>query len=159
MKTKDVKLYNVMFPVWFYLLFPQVWLMILAVNFIVDSLVVFFSAKWQQLPDSIAIWKKHILPVFLMGFLSDVIGAILVFLVYLVYVGIRGAAELQNPIPFPANVLISLPGVILAGWMIYVLNRKVTFRDSGLDPAAIHRFCLHLALFTAPYTMLIPAFL
>lgn len=153
---KDVKLYNVMFPIWFYFLFPQVWLIILVVNFIVDSLVVYCSAKRQQLPDSIAIWKKHILPVFLMGFVSDLIGAVLVFLVYLVYVAIWG---LQNPILFPANLLISLPGVVLAGWMIYVLNKKITFRESDLDPAVIHRFCLHLALWTAPYTMLIPAFL
>jgi hypothetical protein len=153
---KDVKLYNVMFPIWFYFLFPQVWLIILVVNFIVDSLVVYCSAKRQQLPDSIVIWKKHILPVFLMGFVSDLIGAVLVFLVYLVYVAICG---LQNPILFPANLLISLPGVVLAGWMIYVLNKKMTFRESDLDPAVIHRFCLHLALFTAPYTMLIPAFL
>ena len=153
---KDVKLYNVMFPIWFYFLFPQVWLIILVVNFIVDSLVVYCSAKRQQLPDSIAIWKKHILPVFLMGFVSDLIGAVLVFLVYLVYVAIWG---LQNPILFPANLLISLPGVVLAGWMIYVLNKKMTFRESDLDSAVIHRFCLHLALWTAPYTMLIPAFL
>jgi len=156
---KDIKLYNVMFPIWFYLLFPQVWLVILLVYFIVDSLVVYFSAQRQRLPDPGVIWKKHILSVYLMGFLSDLIGAVVTLIVYLMYVATRGPAALQNPILFPANALISLPGVVLAGCMIYILNKKLTFRESDLEPAVIHRFCLHLALWTAPYTMLIPAFL
>lgn len=158
MKKNDVRLYNVLFPVWFFYFFPQLWLIILPVNFLVDSLVVYFSGRRQQLPDPKATWKRHILPVWGIGFLSDLIGAALIFLIYMVYVEIPGLDGLMNPILFPGTTLISLPGVILAGLLIYILNKKLTFRKSDLTPEQIHRLCLHLALWTAPYTMMIPLY-
>ena len=36
---KQTKLYNVLFPVWMLMLFPQMWLMVLPGNFLIDSLV------------------------------------------------------------------------------------------------------------------------
>lgn len=155
---KDIKLYNVLFPIWFFFLFPQIWLIILAVNFVVDSLVVYFSAQRQQLPDPKAIWKKHILPVWGIGFLSDLIGAVLVFVVFLAVECIPGIYDVMNPILFPGTCIISLPGVILAGVVIYWMNRKLVFKDSDLTPEQLHKICLHLALWTAPYTMLIPLY-
>ena len=159
MKRKDVRLYNVLFPIWFLLFFPQIWLIMLSVNFIVDSLVIYFSARRQQLDGGLALWKKHILPVWGIGFLSDLLGALLVVILYFVWCGFDAQGiELLNPILFPGTTLIAIPGVLLAGWLIYWLNRKLTFRKSDLDPIVIHKLCLHLALFTAPYTMLIPLY-
>lgn len=154
MKKEDIRLYNVLFPIWFFYFFPIVWLLILPVNFLVDSLVLCLSARHQGIGDRFSLWKKHILPVWGIGFLCDLIGAGLIFLIYMV----TAELPLFNPILFPGTTLISLPGVILAGVLIYWLNRKLTFRKSGLDPAAIHKLCLHLAVFTAPYTMLIPLY-
>lgn len=37
---KQVKLYNVIFPIWLLLIFPPVALIALAGNFIIDSLVI-----------------------------------------------------------------------------------------------------------------------
>lgn len=157
-KNRDVRLYNVMFPIWFFFFFPGMWLIILPVNFIVDSLVLWFSAKKQEIQEPKNLWKKHILPVWGLGFLCDLIGAGLTFVIYLIYVEIPGLLELMNPHFFPGATLISIPGTVLAGWLIYILNKKLTFRKSDLDAAAIHKFCLHLALWTAPYTMLIPLY-
>lgn len=159
MKKNEIRLYNVLFPIWFYLLFPQVWLIILSVNFLVDSLVVYFSAKRQELENPLKLWKNHILPVWGIGFLCDILGAILVVLTYLgcVALDLEGI-RLLNPVLFPGTTLISIPGVILAGVLIYFLNKHLTFRESNMDPKAIHRLCLHLALWTAPYTMLIPLY-
>ena len=42
-KKKDVKLYNALFPFWFLLLFPQVWLIVLPGNFLIDSIVLIIS--------------------------------------------------------------------------------------------------------------------
>ena len=89
--------------------------------------------------------------------MSDLIGAGLIFLIYMVITELP-LLRFFNPLLFPGTTLLSLPGVILAGVLIYWLNRKLTFRKSSLDPAAIHRLCLHLAIFTAPYTMLIPLY-
>ena len=155
MKKNDIRLYNVLFPIWFYLLFPQVWLLILSVNFLVDSLVMYCSARQQGLENTRVLWKERILPVWGIGLLSDLIGAVLIFVIYLIVAAIPWFAEFLNPIRFPGTALISIPGVILSGIMIYFLNKNLTFRDSDLTSNQIHKLCLHLALWTAPYTMLI----
>ena len=153
-KNGSIRLYNVMFPIWFFYFFPVVWLLILPVNFVVDSLVILISAKCQKLVNLRGLWKKHILPVWGIGFLSDLLGAALTFGIYLP----TAESSVVNVHFFPGATLISLPGVALAGVLIYFLNKKLTFRRSELDPAVIHRLCLHLAIFTAPYTMLIPLY-
>ena len=157
-KDNSIRLYNVMFPIWFFFFLPIVWLLILPVNFGVDSLVLMLSARKQQVEDRKALWKKHILPVWGIGFLSDLIGAGLVFLIYLAVAESPLVDTFMNPVLFPGTTIISIPGVILAGFMIYFLNKKLTFRKSTLDAAVIHKICLHLAIFTAPYTMLIPLY-
>lgn len=157
MKKNDIRLYNVMFPIWFmYLLLTPFWLMLLPVNFAVDSLVIYCSARSQEIDGRLELWKKSILSVWLMGFLSDFLGAAVTFILFLVLDAIPDMIPLLT---FPGTTLISIPGVILAGLLIYWLNRIVSFRESGLEKSQIHKLCLHLALWTAPYTMLIPFFL
>ena len=153
-KNSSIRLYNVMFPIWFFYFFPVVWVLILPVNFAVDSLVILLSARCQKLTEIKGLWKKHILPAWGIGFLSDLLGAALIFGIYLP----TAESSALNVHFFPGATLISLPGVALAGVLIYFLNKKLTFRRSELDPAVIHRLCLHLAIFTAPYTMLIPLY-
>ena len=157
-QDRSIRLYNVMFPIWFFFFLPPIWLVMLPVNFGVDTLVLMLSARKQQVEDRKALWKKHILPVWGIGFLSDLIGAGLVFLIYLVVAESPLVDTWMNPVYFPGTCIISLPGVVLAGFAIYWLNRKLTFRKSELDAAVIHKLCLHLAIFTAPYTMLIPLY-
>ena len=157
-QDRSIRLYNVMFPIWFFFFLPPIWLVMLPVNFGVDTLVLMLSARRQQVEDRKALWKKHILPVWGIGFLGDLIGAGLVFLIYLVVAESPLVDTWMNPVLFPGTTIISIPGVVLAGVMIYILNRKLTFRKSALDPAVIHKLCLHLAIFTAPYTMLIPLY-
>lgn len=166
MKKKPVRLYNVLFPLWaLYLLpliAPALWLILLPANLLVDSLVLVLGARALKLrrEDGEAnplfrLWKKHILPVWLFGFLSDFAGGGLTL-------GL--ASLLDSVVPelstflFPGTTLISIPGVLAAGALIYALNRFVTFRKSGLTPAEAHRLCLTLAVFTAPYTMLLPLY-
>lgn len=150
----SVRLYNVMFPIWFFIFLPSMWLLILPVNFLVDSLVLLLSARRQGLEDRKDLWKRHILPVWGMGFLCDLLGAGLIFGLYYLLADISPL----NLHLFPGTTLVSIPGVVLAGLLIYFLNKKLTFRRSTLDPLAVHRLCLHLAIFTAPYTMLIPLY-
>jgi hypothetical protein len=97
--------------------------------------------------------------VWIFGFICDLIGAVLVIILYLLWSEMGAtSAHFWNPLFFPGTTLIAVPGVILAGVLIYFCNKRLVFRSSDLDPAAIHRICLHLAIFTAPYTMLIPLY-
>lgn len=157
MKKKDIRLYNLVFPFWFLYLFPMpLWLIVLPANFAIDSLVLYCSARSQEIGSRLDLWKQSVLPVWGIGFLCDFIGAAVTFGLYLLLHEAPGMIDL---ITFPGTTLISIPGLILAGVLIYFLNKKFSFRKADLSPEQIHRLCLHLALFTAPYTMLIPAFL
>lgn len=157
-KDQSVRLYNVMFPIWFLLFLPPLWLAVLPVNFGIDSLVLMLSARKQGIAARKALWKKHILAVWGIGFLSDIIGAALLFPIFLLIAESPLVDTWMNPVRFPGATITAIPGVVLAGVMIYFLNKKLTFRRSALDPMAIHKLCLHLAIFTAPYTMLIPLY-
>jgi hypothetical protein len=153
---KQIRLYNMAFPIWLMFVWPTyLWLLIIPANFIIDSLVLYGSSRHQQLPDRFGLWRKHILPIWLIGFFSDFIGAGLVFLVYLILANYPG---IPNLILFPGTTLVSIPGLIVSGVLIYVLNRIFTFHNSDLEPAQIHKLCLHLAIFTAPYAFLIPIY-
>lgn len=154
---KETRLYNVMFPIWFFWLFPTpLWLFILPVNFAVDSLVLYLAMRWQGLQSKLEIWKKSIWKIWVVGFLSDFIGALLIFGLYYLFAEVFSVS--WNLILFPGTTLLSLPGAALAGVLIYFLNRKFSFTKCGLDPAQVHKLCLALAVFTAPYAMLIPIY-
>ena len=55
-KDNSVRLYNVMFPIWFLFFFPALWLVILPVYFGVDTLVLMLSAKRQGIEERKALW-------------------------------------------------------------------------------------------------------
>lgn len=166
---KPFRLYNVLFPIWMFW-FPPVafslvqysWgfrlivLAVLAGNFAIDSLLLCLAMRHQGLENRGQIWKRSIWKIWGIGFLCDVIGAMLIFGLYYLLTEVLRVS--WNLILFPGTTLISLPGVVLAGALIYLLNRRFAFTKCGLDPAQVHKLCLALAVFTAPYTMMIPIY-
>lgn len=157
MTVKTTKLYNVMFPIWFLFVFPTVWLIIIPANFIVDSLVLLITLKCLHYSNPFEILKKKIWPIWIFGFIADIIGALLVIGLYMGLVEIYPSLG-SDLIFFPGTCLVAIPGVALAGILIYFLNKKFSFRRTSLDKVQIHKICLMLACFTAPYTMLIPLY-
>lgn len=150
MKRQD-RIYNVLFPIWLFWLWPSpAWLLILPANFAVDSLVLILALKWRRVGEKLEVWKRSILKIWVIGFLSDLAGAALIF----------GLSALTGEIYvlFPGTTLISLPGVILAGVLIYFLNRRFSFRRCAAEPELVHALSLALAVFTSPYAMLIPLY-
>ncbi len=158
MKKKSMRLcsINVLFPIWFFYIWPTyIWLVILAVNFIVDSIVLLAAMKWNHCDDKLFIWKKSILKVWGIGFLSDFIGACIILGIMSV---LDAAAPGLDTIHFPGTCLLALPGVAVSALAIYFLNRKFSFRSCDADYVQIHNLCLSLAVFSAPYTMLVPLY-
>lgn len=152
----NVKLYNVMFPIWFFFFYPTfLWLIILPVNFVIDSLVVYFCVKKQAVADFKPLYKKSILKVWFFGFLADFLGGFVCLLTMDLFTRFLPRIE---TVLFPGSFIPSIPGVLVAGVLIYVLNRFVSFRKTNLTKQQIHYFSLMLAIFTAPYTMLIPIY-
>lgn len=157
--TKPVVLYNVMFPIWFFFLLPTyLWLILLPANFAIDSLVLLVAVTAyhyrSNIKESLTIWKSSILKIWLIGFASDFVGAALIFALYTL---LEPRLSI-NLVLFPWTTLLTIPGVLLAGGLIYRLNRRFSFGRCALDPKQIRKLSLTLAVCTAPYTMLIPLY-
>lgn len=145
MKKKDVKLYNVLFPVWILLSIPSLWWVTIPGNFLIDSLVLVIAMKALKLENRMEFYQKHIIPVFLLGFLADILAAALMWLgMYLNLGGTYGDS--------PA---LTIPGVLIAGVLIWVFNYFVSFRKC--DKPLRKKLALVFAIATAPYTFLIPS--
>jgi len=141
----EVKLYNVLFPFWMIMLFPQMWLIVLPGNFIIDSLVLIISMYVLKIEDKKQWYKKYIAKIFCFGMLSDIIGSALLLLVILAFqVGSMG----DEP-------YLTVPALIIAAILIFVFNYFITFRKE--DKKIRLKMAIIFAVVTAPYTFLIPS--
>ncbi len=163
---KRNRLYNVMFPLWFLMLWPMAWLLVLPINFGIDSAVLLIACACMKLGDKKQIWKKSILKIWLFGFAADLLaGAILLFATvaptFMDQMGDWWDENIAGPIsanPFSNlwALLFVLLMVALAGLVIYLLNRRFSFRRLDLPAKTAHRLSLTLAIATAPYVLLVP---
>lgn len=155
-KGRHFRLYNILFPAWmFYLLPTGLWLILLPANFFIDSLMLWIAMKRLNITERRDVWKHSILRIWGIGFLSDLLGALLTFGLFLLI----DAANLSWDIYlFPGTTLFAIPGVVLSGILIYALNKRYAFTKCTLDETQIHKLSLALAVFTAPYAMLIPLY-
>ena len=143
---RDVKLYNVLFPLWMILLFPQLWLIVLPGNFLIDSLVFMISMLALKMESKKQYYKKYILKIYLFGMLADLIGA--GYMLLMVFQFHIGGPLYDAPI-------ITVPALLISAVLIFVANYFVTFRP--LERALKIKLALIFAIVTAPYTFLIPS--
>ncbi len=149
---KSIKLYDIVFPLWVFFLFPLTMPIALALNFFVDSLVFYIAARFLKLENKGFVWRKSILKIWLLGFLSDIIGALLNLVLYFI-IAFNPYEHIHNV--FLAFTLISIPGIILAGYLIYLFGKKFYFSKTNLSDEQIKKLSLTFAIFTAPYLMMI----
>ena len=150
------RLYNILFPMWlFYLLPTGVWLIILPANFLIDSLVLYFGGRYLHIKILVKLWKRCIFRIWVIGFISDILGALLILAVALL---VDKICHEWNTFYFPGATLIAVPGVLLSAVSIFFFNRRFAFVNTDLDDRIINKLCWILAIFTAPYAMLIPLY-
>ncbi len=142
-KKNNIRLYNVLFPYWMLLLFPQLWLIILPGNLIIDSLVLIISMTVLKIADKKQWYKRHIIKIFLFGMISDIIGAAYLLLMLVLEVGQMGD-----------ELYLTAPAIVISAVLIFVLNYFITFKKA--DKSLRLKFSLIFAIVTAPYTFLIP---
>lgn len=80
MAKNNVKLYNIIFPIWIIWLIPITWIVALPANFIFDLLVIVLTLKYLKVQNIKKIVKSIILKVWIFGFLADYIGTGLMLL-------------------------------------------------------------------------------
>lgn len=144
-KNNDVKLYNILFPFWMILLFPQIWLIVLPGNFIIDSIVLIISMILLKIADKKQWYKRHIIKIYLFGMISDIIGAVYMLLLVTVFDVGRRDDELY----------LTAPALVISSVLIFILNYFITFKK--LDKLLRLKLSIIFALVTAPYTFLIPS--
>ena len=141
---KDLRLYNVMFPFWFLLLLPQLWLIVIPGNFLIDSLVLIVALKILKISEKKNFYKKSILKIFMIGLLSDLVGAAYMLILLFNEVGNMG----DEPI-------YTVPAILISAVLIYILNYYISFRQC--DRKLRIKLALTFAIVTAPYTFLVPS--
>ena len=167
MNKKTVKLYNLIFPLWMLMWFPQLWIITLPANFIIDLLVIWLSMKHLQVENIKEKAKKVILGVWLAGFAADFVGGFMMFLVNFVDTGNDTAfgkwwyenmtnAVIYNPFETIYVFLWTTMCVILSAVLIYFFNKKWCLKDAGLEEEQKKKVALSLAVFTAPYLFYLP---
>ena len=139
-----MRLYNILFPIWFLLFIPITWVVVLPANFVIDSLVILITMKMIGVKFKKRMYKESILKVWGFGFLADIIGAAFLFVTMWIL-------ELATP---GEDYLYLAIAVLISAVFIFIFNYRVSFK--GYDKRTRFRMALSLSILTAPYTFLIP---
>lgn len=162
---KGIKLYNVIFPVWFLIFFPPVIFVTLIGNFIIDSLVTLLCYAVFKLSalklDLKTFYKKSILKVWIFGFVADIIGAALLFTVNISGTSLGLPNEYLTGInydPFgnPQSLVIIVAAMLVSAAFILFFNYRFTFARQIVDKKLRFKVALTIALITMPWTFLLP---
>lgn len=162
---RQVKFYNVIFPIWFLMFFPPVIFITLAGNFIIDSLVIlacFFLFKLSEVDNDLkTFYKESVLKVWLFGFLADIIGAVILFaatifadLLRIDYKWVSGIN--YDPFSSPVAFCVVVFAMMVSGIFIFLLNYKVTFNQKIEEKRLRFKVALTIAIITMPWTFLLP---
>ncbi|WP_312355602.1 hypothetical protein [Aminipila sp.] len=160
---KEIKFYNVIFPVWMMMILPIVWIVVLPANFIVDSCVLLIALKFIiKQKDIKLLYKKTILKVWILGFVADIIGAVTLLAAELFFSNrdsklIKQLSSVYwNAFDNIYAFLYVACAVLISAVLIFVLNYKYSFSNITLEKEEKVRAALTLAILTAPYTFFIP---
>lgn len=162
---KQVKLFNIIFPIWFLMFFPPVILLTLIGNFIIDSIVILILFYAFRIVDSIGslgvFYKKSILKVWMFGLLADLIGAIVLFASIFLGEYFSLPNKILNAVSYDPfsnyiAVIIILFAMIVSGILIFILNYNFTFKKWIVDKQLRFKLALTIAIVTIPWTFLLP---
>lgn len=156
---KEVKLYNIIFPIWLLIFFPPIIFITLAGNFVIDSLVILACVSIFKLAvnseERKSFYKNSIIKVWLFGFLADIIGAAILFILGILgeYFGL--SYELVSAIDFdpfsnPLAVMIIVFAMLVSALFIFLFNYKITFRELIKDNSVRFKVALTIAIVTMP---------
>ncbi len=162
---KQTKFYNVIFPIWFLIFLPPVWLIVIPANFLIDTIVLLISLIFvcRDTRGVKEFYKRSIIKVCIIGFLCDAVGAGLLALSQFVFADFLDSivpgtsnAVAYSPFDTPLALAIVIVSILIAGFLIYFLNEKLSFNSTNLRLNDKKSLAIKLAIFTAPYTFLIP---
>ena len=158
---KNVKLYNILLPLWLIIFLPSyLWLALIPLNYIIDRAVL----RWSLggMPDKGLFCRKHTWKICLAGFLSDLAGSLILLGVSIPVSEISekfydiGHAIMFDPFSNLIGLLIVIASITVSAVCIYLLDKWILGKE-GLEPELVKRSAVRLALITAPYLYLFPS--
>ena len=159
---RELRIYNVLFPIWLLLLFPPLLLFSLAGNFLVDSAVILLTLRVLRGRWAGEVWKRSILRAWLLGFLADFAGGALMLAPSFLY-GLdwewldRVAYGVYfNPFDSVAAFLWTALAAAVSALCIYGFNRRFVFRRADVSDGERRRLALVMAVVTAPWLFFLP---
>ena len=161
--TGSVKLCNVLFPIWILIFFPQVLAIVIPGNLIVDAAVMLIALAAMHYRAKGAVLRRCWWKVWLLGFAADLIGAAWMVLGWFVTSWVPSLDSslgkiLYNPFGHPAAFLWTAAGVAIAGWFIFLLDRRVFRSVPELTSRQSTRLALTFAIATAPWLFFLPLY-
>ena len=181
MHRREVRLYNLIFPLWLIVWVPGWWwLLIIPANFVVDYMVLQGCFKKRGVLNDKEILKKNAWKSWLLGFAADFIGTILLIVIYAfaaffgdwlwhntsgllsdlgkvlaLWSGSSMLSCWNNPLAFQVNCY----AVALAGFLVYLFNYRVLRKKEGIGEEDAKYTAKWMAILTAPYLMLLPFYI
>ena len=164
---QELRLYNVIFPIWMLWLAPQAWLIALPGNLIVDVVVLAVTLKVLGHGSQLAVVKELWWKFWLFGFLADFVGVAALLPCPFLMIWLEPAAPwLYDALsPVMHNPFLSLPAlawvaaaVALAGYCIYRFDQRAMKDCALLSETEKHRIALTMAVVTAPWLFFLPVY-
>ena len=160
---KQVKLYNVLFPIWLLWLFPQVLLIVLPGNLAIDCLVLFCALCAMKHTQKGAVLKQLWWKFWLLGFAADLVGTAWMFLGWrlLELPGVDSLVryiDMIRPFTHPVAFAWTLAGVAIAGVCIYFFDKRAMKKCDLLSDREKHIIALAMAIITAPWLFFLPIY-
>ena len=167
MNKKEVKLYNILLPIWILIFCPTwLWLFLIPANYLIDRLVLRWSLG--ALPDKGLFCRKHTWKICIAGFFGDLCGAVVLFSIFAVATFVEDGSPLSSLLDrigqgvasdpfdsFAAFITVAV-SVAVAGLMIFFIDRYILTK-AGLDAEKAHKSALRMAVITAPYLYFFPS--
>lgn len=167
MNKRGIKFYNLIFPIWFLLLIPITWIVVLPANFLIDFTVVALTMKCMKIEDIKKKIKSVIVKVWIFGFIADFIGDAVMYLANVII--FDSNSELgkwwesniiygvnYNPFENMYSMLWVTVCVVITALCIYLFNYKICLKKLNINDTQKKKLSLSLAIFTAPYLFYIP---
>ena len=161
---KQTRLYNVIFPIWMLFLFPQIWLIALPGNLLIDCAVLLLTLLALKHTHKQAVLKKIWWKIWLSGFAADFVGVAVLFPAMVLTSAVsKEMRPLIEPVMYncwksPIALLWTAAAVALAGWSIYCFDKRAMASCEQLSDRERLIAALTLAIVTAPWMFFIPTY-
>ncbi len=156
MDKKQINLLNIGFhPILLFIL-PQLWLISIPLNFLIDSLVLLIGLKIFVKKEIGFNYKKAILKTWGFGYVSDLIATGILFSFEFFSSKWSHESIIGNPFGGVIPFLINIFSIAIAGFFIFIFNYKIAFKNTNMDAIEKKKVALLMALLTTPYLFLLP---